>query len=421
MAGDYAPVWSATTAGGEVFGPDSAPGQVLLLGMLSACSAPIIRDFLDALTIHWPSLERLGCAVRCFVRDAEMARTPCPFPVLIDCGGTIARAFSLPLAERATGNPARISVVDIDGRLLASAPLEVSAAGAKAMVSLAQEYAAVPAMAPGLPVLSLRGALSRKVCGALIDAYKAGRPSAGRVVRQRGSEAILSVVPGFKTREDLILQGSLRADISEQLYWRVLPAVRRTFQFMITRFEYLQVGRYGADARGRFAPHRDDDIPGNAHRRFAMSVNLNDEYQGGELRFLESGARLRPGIGEAVVFSCSLLHEATLVTVGERFVLVGMFWGERQIGQYRRSLAVRGVRAADPHHLSRLGLLDESAALLREIAGDVTALSRVLDATGNDIDERLGDIHHELRGLRHSLRVLCGPDGGTQFGGNRTT
>ena len=55
-----------------------------------------------------------------------------------------------------------------------------------------------------------------------------------------------------------------------------------------------------------------------------MTLNLNtDEYEGGELRFPEFGPNLyRPGAGDAVVFSCSLLHEALDVTKGSRFTLL---------------------------------------------------------------------------------------------------
>jgi hypothetical protein len=66
--------------------------------------------------------------------------------------------------------------------------------------------------------------------------------------------------------------------------------------------------------------HRDNTTAGTAHRRFAVAINLNDDFDGGELRFPEFGRptrRTRPG--DALVFSCSLLHEVTPVTAGRRF------------------------------------------------------------------------------------------------------
>ena len=82
--------------------------------------------------------------------------------------------------------------------------------------------------------------------------------------------------------------------------------------------------RYDSEEGGFFRPHRDNVVPDMAHRRFAMTLNLNTEdYEGGDLRFPEYGPDLyRPGTGDAVIFSCSLLHEAMDVTKGERFTLL---------------------------------------------------------------------------------------------------
>ena len=67
----------------------------------------------------------------------------------------------------------------------------------------------------------------------------------------------------------------------------------------------------------------------NAHRRFAMTLNLNSGFKGGGLRFPEYGSDLyTPEAGDAVVFSCSLLHEATAVTEGQRYVLLSFMYDE---------------------------------------------------------------------------------------------
>jgi hypothetical protein len=87
---------------------------------------------------------------------------------------------------------------------------------------------------------------------------------------------------------------------------------------------------YDAETGGRFQPHRDNTTKGTAHRRFAVTINLNtEEYEGGELRFPEFGLRtyIAP-IGGAVVFSCSLLHEATVVSSGKRFVYLPFLYDE---------------------------------------------------------------------------------------------
>jgi len=105
--------------------------------------------------------------------------------------------------------------------------------------------------------------------------------------------------------------------------------VRRAFGWQAKYVERYLICRYGADDQGFFSRHRDDVTAGTAHRKFAVSLNLNDEYAGGELRFPEFGPRTyRPPVGGATVFGCNLLHEATPVTRGERYVYVPFLYDE---------------------------------------------------------------------------------------------
>ncbi len=88
---------------------------------------------------------------------------------------------------------------------------------------------------------------------------------------------------------------------------------------------------------GFFSTHRDNLSPATAHRRFALTLNLNEGYEGGFLRFSEYGPHLyRPGTGGAIVFSASLLHEVLEVTTGERFVLLSFLYGEESARISRR-------------------------------------------------------------------------------------
>ncbi len=75
-------------------------------------------------------------------------------------------------------------------------------------------------------------------------------------------------------------------------------------------------------------PHRDCANPETGHRRFTVAVMLNDDYQGGELRFREySDERYRLPRGFGVVWSCALLHEVTPVTSGVRYSLAVHLYG----------------------------------------------------------------------------------------------
>jgi predicted 2-oxoglutarate/Fe(II)-dependent dioxygenase YbiX len=106
--------------------------------------------------------------------------------------------------------------------------------------------------------------------------------------------------------------------------------VKRVFQFSATRIERLLVGCYEAETGGHFRAHRDDTARGTAHRRFAVTINLNaGEYEGGDLMFPEFGPRTyRAETGGAIVFSCSLLHQALPVTKGRRFAFLPFLYDD---------------------------------------------------------------------------------------------
>jgi len=101
-----------------------------------------------------------------------------------------------------------------------------------------------------------------------------------------------------------------------RIHDRLVPEIHKAFQFTVTRMERHIVACYDAAEEAHFRPHRDNTTKGTAHRRFAVSLFLNTgAYEGGLLRF-------------PVVFSCSLLHEATTVTRGRRFMFLPFLYDE---------------------------------------------------------------------------------------------
>lgn len=139
---------------------------------------------------------------------------------------------------------------------------------------------------------------------------------------------------GYKRRRDvLIADDALRAALRDRITRRLVPEIRKAFQFEATRIERYLLGCYDADDRGFFRAHRDNTTPATAHRRFAVTINLNTgEYEGGRLRFPEFGRRLYDvGAGGAIVFSCSLLHEVTPVTQGRRYCCLPFLYDEAAV------------------------------------------------------------------------------------------
>lgn len=180
------------------------------------------------------------------------------------------------------------------------------------------------------PVLMVPRIFEPAFCEHLIGRYRevGGTPSG--FMREVNGVTTLVTDDNHKRRSDVIIENeTLQKQIVARLNRRLLPQIQKVFNFRATRIERYLVARYDAEAGGFFRPHRDNTTKGTAHRRFAVSINLNADYEGGDLRFPEFGPRTwRPPPGGAVVFSCSLLHEATMVTNGERFAFLPFLYDE---------------------------------------------------------------------------------------------
>jgi len=110
---------------------------------------------------------------------------------------------------------------------------------------------------------------------------------------------------------------------------RIVPEIAKVHQFHVSRMERYIVSCYSAEDGGHFRAHRDDTTKGTAHRRFAVSINLNAEFEGGEISFPEFGPRgFKPPPGGAVIFSCSLLHRVSKVTAGRRYAFLPFLYDE---------------------------------------------------------------------------------------------
>ncbi len=196
------------------------------------------------------------------------------------------------------------------------------------------ERAPGPAAArPGVfqaPVLIIPGVFEERLCKDLIDGHEKGNRFQSGFMVERDGLTVLANDPSHKRRTDWMIDDKeLQDACSRRIQRRVAPEIQRAYQFDVTRIERFLVACYDDADKGHFAQHRDNTTRGTAHRRFAVSVNLNTGYEGGELAFPEFGqARFKPPPGGACVFSCSLLHQATPVTRGRRFVFVPFLYDE---------------------------------------------------------------------------------------------
>jgi predicted 2-oxoglutarate/Fe(II)-dependent dioxygenase YbiX len=175
------------------------------------------------------------------------------------------------------------------------------------------------------PVLTVPNVLSRADCHALIARWHQMGHAEGTLTSMVNGALVKGVNVDLKKRRDhRVSDPAVRKPLLTLIARRLGPELNKAFCLGGFRFDRVLIACYDSDRGDYFRPHRDNTTPATVGRRFALTLNLNsDEYDGGELIFPEYGGyRYKPPAGAAVVFSCSLLHEALPVTRGQRFALL---------------------------------------------------------------------------------------------------
>ncbi|MCI0430719.1 MAG: 2OG-Fe(II) oxygenase [Rhodospirillales bacterium] len=245
------------------------------------------------------------------------------FLVFADPKAKITAGYCAPAGFSATG-PACL-LFDANQRLLAAGHAVADSAD-WALDRLAALCPPAPAqsVSGAAPVLIVPRVIDRTLCETLIARWE-GRHEEGTVGSVVGGSEIDRVYDSMKRRRDHRIEDpALHAELGQLIGRRIAPELIKAFHFREFRFDRFIVTCYDAGRGDYFRRHRDNLSPATADRRFALTLNLNTEdFAGGELRFPEYGPqRYRPETGAAILFSCSLLHEALPVTQGRRFTLL---------------------------------------------------------------------------------------------------
>lgn len=202
--------------------------------------------------------------------------------------------------------------------------------GARVLADLAALVALPPIEMPA-PILIVPRILEPELCRHLIALYEHEGGSESGFMRDVDGTTVVMLDHSHKRRSDWAIDDAqLRRALAARINHRLRPRIRHAFQFDATRLERYIVACYESSVGGYFRPHRDNTTKGTAHRRFAVTINLNAaDYDGGDLRFPEYGDRTyRAPTGGAVVFSCSMLHEATPVTRGTRYAFLPFLYDD---------------------------------------------------------------------------------------------
>jgi predicted 2-oxoglutarate/Fe(II)-dependent dioxygenase YbiX len=324
--GDLAPWFrqrSNTPAGAYSF--DMAAGRHVLLCFTGA--APTPRAAIEAHRHLFDSRSAI-----CFTISADSAAQPIPGTIHIhDHDNAVSHLYG-------TVQQPLWFVLDPRLRILGIFP--ATGEGACAAFALFAHALTQPRDDAQIPVLTIPAVFEPAFCTRLIATYTAhgGQTSAVFTEAIPGASTTVTDTAAKRRRDLKLTDHALIDQIQMRIFRRVVPEIAHAFQFHATRLERLILACYDAADAGHFAPHRDNTVAATAHRRFAVSINLNEDFDGGGISFPEYGPRaFKPPPGGALVFSCSMMHAVSPMRRGRRYACLPFVYDD-QAASLRRTI-----------------------------------------------------------------------------------
>jgi hypothetical protein len=337
--GDAAPLFSQNSPGG-VFNLGNLGGAFLAVALVPSSSVGVGKAVLEIVGRQRAIFDGVQASLLVVTvdrHDASRLKDTPGFQALLDFDGKVARRYgAIPMeVPPGTANVQyRPRFVLLDRRLRVVANLELSPDGSDAarilpeIEGLPARIAAEPELDP--PILIVPRVFPADFCRHLIGLFEANGGEETGVISQTGEKTETILRRDIKRRRDYgIEDAALIERIKTMLKRHLVPEIARAFQFQVSHVERHIVSRYAASERGHFRPHRDNHAMGTAHRRFAATINLNSDFEGGALSFPEFGTRqFKAPEGGAIVFSCSLMHAVSEMTRGLRYAYLPFFYDE---------------------------------------------------------------------------------------------
>ncbi|WP_138512324.1 redoxin domain-containing protein [Maricaulis alexandrii] len=353
--GDYAPDFDALTPLGHrirLF-DDAFAGRPILLVFLGDLDRPDVSEAFTALAQMEPRIEQSGAHLVIVTSHTDGPRQRAlsrerglHAPILGDCNGALFARYGLVRGQDLHGETcARSFLITAHGQIHSISdqprtPLEDIMDALQDLTS-GQTAQTGAGWIPGhAPILIIPKAFEAEDCATLIehfntsDGFRVAKPGPG----ESGDYKFPVSDYNRQDRIDHVIQDkALLARLDKRINDRVLPQIAKAFAFQVTRRETLHIARYSGPRQGIEIGHRDNTNPATQYRRFALSVALNDDYEGGGLVFREFSDRgYRGEPGTAFVFSSSLLHEIEETTAGVRYNLISHFFNDAAAQPQRR-------------------------------------------------------------------------------------
>jgi len=337
--GDPAPTFQQRAYINPNFTFDTVAGRYIMLAFFASSQAPDGVAMLSMLAKHrtvFDDRNHLVFGVTCDPQDEQRLVDDLPgIRYFWDADGKIGRLYGARPRENTTVKAIRSQWIVLDPtlRIIRMEPFRPDSTKVEELFTWLrglpppERHAGIELQAP---VIYLPNVFPPDLCQELVATYDREGGEFSGFMRERDGMTIGVRDPSMKSRSDHILTDeSLIRKTQAAVVRRIVPEIRKVHQFEVSRMERYIVGCYTAEDSGHFRPHRDNTTSGTAHRRFAVSINLNDDFEGGTLYFPEYGIReFKPPIGGAVVFSCSLLHAVAPVKRGKRYAFLPFLYDD---------------------------------------------------------------------------------------------
>jgi peroxiredoxin len=340
--GDPAPWFHQRSGGNPRYAFDTVGGRWVVLCFFGTAGDEAGRRALAAIAAERALFDDThACFFGVSLDPRDEARVAESLPGLRffwDFDGTIARLYGA-IPTQAVPNPKRLELrrfwMLLDPLLRVRRVVPFQPGGAEVPGFIA-DLKALPApdkfagIEVPAPVLILPEVFELDFCRQLIAVYDSKGGQDSGFMREIDGKTVEIKDDRHKVRRDVLLEDpALIRQTQLRIHRRIVPEILKVHQFRVTRMERYLIACYAAEEGGHFRAHRDNTTRGTAHRRFAVSINLNSAFEGGEIGFPEYGPKsFKLPTGTACVFSCSLLHQVSPVTAGRRYAFLPFLYDD---------------------------------------------------------------------------------------------